>query len=1303
MRLEEKFFKSFFYPFLFGVFLSTLVVTIFLGLFTNNNFDERTSQNIINLEKKYSQLNLNSVNILLSTKISKFQASLNEIIHFYQKIANDLLINEDSHQLKKEYIKCALNINESYCDNTEDKTYLMAEWVLDNVTSEDNWQNSTKEVKLQLITFSTIMSNLYSIMESTMPNALVYYFYFEETELYASFPLSGDCDYGFAYKMAHFPYEKSTCMNDRGEYYTVYKVKCEAFFNNMRRSRTSDFDYNYLSMKHKTIFVNNFYYFVQADSPREFSMCIEFDDSITQRKAYACVDVDYFDLVYSLDYLNSNLIGYYFITNIGYNNVFYFPQSTSSPKTPTEYIFDWGVDYKLNQKEHFNKIRKIFSSNYIDQIGSSMYDEVYVNGKNSSGQFFYVQDKKYKYSIYPILLENLNGQKEHIFSIIYIYSDQLYFEELDKYNTSMGIKIVLELIMFIVFGFGLLYVIYLTFNILSKYIVISIKNVNYMLKGINIGGENRIQYLYFLRKKQDDFLDKLEKIYLHEKKKNNKENKLIEESSIDTQTNKENSYQNDDKSINKENKNNWKNGKINQNDDFNKKYDEISNYIEKEYSFYDFDEQLLQYRPLEIKKLVKSLMDLKRALYLTSGDREVDQIIDYSQSEEIFKNFKNTEGAIICESNIGNLEGQLLKFDKAIYHLALSLQDNKLKRFLNRNLNDEFDESDFLFDKISHSFNKEKKKEKNNKLAEKQKNNSKEEFSQKVIGILINTRYCRLIHVYYMFFKNIQKLKKLNDDIISGQFMNTDFHTINYYHKIIIQFIYLSYVKNDLVKIGESILDYLEFLIKFKFKTPSNEKKILELKNLYRPEYKPKQEFKKKIFNKILNWFDLFDDYISHIKDNSSLGDLKSIVDDYSKNLNSDNDKFNLESQSTLMFRVNLQKCDFLKGKFCLHCKNYNDALFYFPRAAKRSSIIIDGLIKKKSLKHIYKLFIILNKNYGNLKLKKLYMEKEIKEYKKNKYKKYNKKFRIGRKSTSRTEKPQDINAVTFGQEIENIKTDIIEDINECNEKQEKDILILIDFNIYNNQDDNLFTKTYKIDTFVEQTIIILNNYLSTHDRLGVLIYTNEYQIICPLMRVDKIDVNSFSKDLIYYKNIYTNEIIETDEYGINSNDLKDNNYEFNLGENNFSENSFEDSFAISEMQEENFNKIKGLIKAINYINSYSKMKEGQKYEKYIIIFTDMLNMQFNDDEQITKILENLREDEEVFFLLVGKIKKLSLKNEKNNNSICINKKIEELILNKFGEKSQVIFFENMKKIKGILSNNNIIKDEIIFPNEIYN
>ena len=69
--------------------------------------------------------------------------------------------------------------------------------------------------------------------------------------------------------------------------------------------------------------------------------------------------------------------------------------------------------------------------------------------------------------------------------------------------------------------------------------------------------------------------------------------------------------------------------------------------------------------------------------------------------------------------------------------------------------------------------------------------------------------------------------------------------------------------------------------------------------------------------------------------------------------------------------------------------------------------------------------------------------------------------------------------------------------------------------------------------------------------------------------------------------------------------------------------------------------------------------------------------------------------------LLVGKNKHLHLKKEKNH--INANEKLfEELILNQFGEKSELINFENMKKIKPILSNNNVIKDEIIYPNEIY-
>ena len=69
--------------------------------------------------------------------------------------------------------------------------------------------------------------------------------------------------------------------------------------------------------------------------------------------------------------------------------------------------------------------------------------------------------------------------------------------------------------------------------------------------------------------------------------------------------------------------------------------------------------------------------------------------------------------------------------------------------------------------------------------------------------------------------------------------------------------------------------------------------------------------------------------------------------------------------------------------------------------------------------------------------------------------------------------------------------------------------------------------------------------------------------------------------------------------------------------------------------------------------------------------------------------------------LLVGKNKELNEKKEKDN-FIEDEHIIEDIILSKYGEKSEIINFENMKKIKTILSNNKVIKDDIIFPNEIY-
>ena len=840
-------------------------------------------------------------------------------------------------------------------------------WLLDNVTTENDLDEK-QDVKQQLISLSNIIQNMDVTLETTKPSAYAYNFYFEKTELYASFPIIEECKFDFIYMLCEPIYEwyLYQCLDENGSYYPNFKYKCENTYKKMMKSKTNAFDNNYLSNQNKTIFISGYYdyseYYYESIQIREFSMCIEFDDPISKGKGYACVDGSYTDLINPFDELNSQVSGYFFVTNVGYNNLLYFPEKASSIKVTTDLIYQRDISQKLNEKIYFhNNTRKIFSSNYINNIGDSLYEEVFVNGKNLSGQIFYINGEEYKYSIFPVIFGNLKGKKEHVMSLIYVYKEETYLQKLDNYLISISIKVILELIMFIVFGCSLLYIIYLTLNALAKYIVIPIKNLNYMLKGINIGGKKRLEFLDYLRKKQDDNIEELINAFLYENNKN------IEESRVDFINDYKNNNQDYDNSINKEStkekdpsKNN--NNKIKKYCDFDKKYDEESDYIEKEYNFYDFDEQLLQYHSLEIENLIKSLMDLKTAMNLTSSDGEKEQIINYSQSEQIFRQFKNNEGAIICHSNIGNLHSQLLKFDKAIYHLNLALQDTKLKKFLNQNLSDQLDEDDSLYFKIANTYNENKKNEKNNILIQKQINKSKNNFSQKLIGVLINSRYPRLIYSYYMFFKNMQKLLKINNDSIKGQFMNTKFHTINYYHKIIIQFIYLSFAKNDLVKIGESILNYIEFLIKFKFKTSSSDNYFLKIHNRNKAEFKEKQNHKKKIFDKIINWFNLFDNYISYIKDNSSLIDSKSFVNYFSHNLISENFEYNLESQTAFMFKINIQKSIFLKGKFCLCCKNYNDALFYFISVAKKKSIVIDGLIKKRSLKHIYKLLIKMDK-----------------------------------------------------------------------------------------------------------------------------------------------------------------------------------------------------------------------------------------------------------------------------------------------------------------------------------------------------
>ena len=97
--------------------MSTLVVTIFLGIFTNNYYDRKTEENIMNLEYKYSNIHLKSVNVILSTALLKIQASLNEQILLYQRISKKVLnnLNNISFHFDSDNLKSAVEcLNETF-------------------------------------------------------------------------------------------------------------------------------------------------------------------------------------------------------------------------------------------------------------------------------------------------------------------------------------------------------------------------------------------------------------------------------------------------------------------------------------------------------------------------------------------------------------------------------------------------------------------------------------------------------------------------------------------------------------------------------------------------------------------------------------------------------------------------------------------------------------------------------------------------------------------------------------------------------------------------------------------------------------------------------------------------------------------------------------------------------------------------------------------------------------------------------------------------------------------------------------
>ena len=107
-------------------------------------------------------------------------------------------------------------------------------------------------------------------------------------------------------------------------------------------------------------------------------------------------------------------------------------------KIPTEYIFNFNSNYTLDEKSDFYyNIKKNLHQIILIILVIGNLKKFFVNGKNSSEQYFYIGEELFNYSIYPIVLSNIKGEKEHAFSIIYIYNNRILLGSFNKINISL--------------------------------------------------------------------------------------------------------------------------------------------------------------------------------------------------------------------------------------------------------------------------------------------------------------------------------------------------------------------------------------------------------------------------------------------------------------------------------------------------------------------------------------------------------------------------------------------------------------------------------------------------------------------------------------------------------------------------------------------------------------------------------------------------------------------------------------------------------------------------------------------------
>jgi len=397
MKLENKFLSAFFYPFLIGIILSIIIVAFIIYYYSNGYLGKKTAEDIYTLEKKYATININSINVLLSNALLKVQVGLHEQLTFYENIASQ--IDSENMRLQNSInsdVRSVIELLDNPILNPA-REYYYSIWFVDKNLTENKLVKKDNLYQ-QLAVYSQLTQSLYSVWSSMNDILLNIYILFEDTNLFVGYPYKYFLDIKSLPRFINYNNNPTWCTDEKGNIIDYYKFRCRDFFNDIMKSKEDMFDLNIKSQSDRKIFITSPYQqFSLFVYEVIFTICIQFEDSLSKKNAYICGDINGKNLFDSFDSFNEKLIGYFSIASVGFNNAFYFPQMSSSGygKTLCEYIFRWDKDYYLEEKLDFvNIIQKIITSNYYNSIDKqeiqddpiNIFNEIYTD--DSKGAIF---------------------------------------------------------------------------------------------------------------------------------------------------------------------------------------------------------------------------------------------------------------------------------------------------------------------------------------------------------------------------------------------------------------------------------------------------------------------------------------------------------------------------------------------------------------------------------------------------------------------------------------------------------------------------------------------------------------------------------------------------------------------------------------------------------------------------------------------------------------------------------------------------------------------------------------------------